>query len=173
LNFFGLAAIALFAPFSKLVLHGGASTYGFLGAAVAIGTIIGAAIVGKVDTRRSAGKFVLGGGVGIGVMIAAMGLTSTVPLALAEVLLLGITISITNIPISVLFQAKVPSRLRGRVGAASGSLIMISGPIGAAFAGTFAGATSIGTVFVVSGVAFLIGIALATLFMADLRNVSY
>jgi predicted MFS family arabinose efflux permease len=173
LNFFGLAAIALFAPYSKLVLHGGAATYGFLGATIAIGTIIGAIVVGKLDTRRSSGTFVLAGGAAIGAVILTMGVTTSVPFALGEVLALGIVLSITNIPISVLFQAKVPGRLRGRVGAASSSLILISGPIGAAFAGTLAGATSVGTVFVISGVAFLIGMAVAAVVMTDLRKVSY
>jgi MFS transporter, DHA3 family, macrolide efflux protein len=173
LNFFGLAAIALFAPYAKLVLHGGAPTYGFLGASVAIGTIIGAAIVGKLDTRRSTGKYLLGGAAAIGAAILGLGLTNSVPLALGVALALGVVLSITNIPISVLLQAKVPGRLRGRVGAAAGSLIIVTGPVGAAFAGSFADATSVATVFVVTGIAFLVGILIATVVMTDLRKVSY
>jgi MFS family permease len=173
LNFFGNAVGALFAPYAKLVLQGGASTYGFLGAAVAVGSIVGAVIVGKLNTRRSSGKYLLGGGMAIGAMIAALGFTMSIPVALAEVLVLGVVISITNIPLSVLIQAKVPGRLLGRVGAAFGSLVAIGGPAGAFFAGAFAGATTVGTVFIVSGAVFLGVIAVSWFVMTDLRTVSY
>jgi MFS family permease len=173
LNFFGNAVGALFAPYAKLVLQGGASTYGFLGAAVAVGSIVGAVIVGKLNTCRSSGKYLLGGGMAIGAMIAALGFTMSIPVALAEVLVLGVVISITNIPLSVLIQAKVPGRLLGRVGAAFGSLVAIGGPAGAFFAGAFAGATTVGTVFIVSGAVFLGVIAVSWFVMTDLRTVSY
>lgn len=114
-NFFASVTSALFAPYAKITLHGGAATYGFLGAAVAIGSIVSAAVVGKLDTCRTAGKYLLGGGVGIGLAFVALGLTTSIPIAFREVLALGIVISITNVPMSVLIQAKVPGRLLGRV----------------------------------------------------------
>ncbi|MCI4364987.1 MAG: MFS transporter [Thermoplasmata archaeon] len=172
-NFFGNAAAALFAPYAKLVLHGGAATYGFLGAAVAVGAILGAAVIGKVDTRRSAGKFLMGGGVGIGLVIAALGLTTYVPFAFVEILALGVVISITNIPLFVLVQAKVPGRLLGRVTAAFLSFIVASGPFGAFFAGSFAAATSVGLVFVISGLVVVVSMLLAVVLMKELRDVSY
>jgi DHA3 family macrolide efflux protein-like MFS transporter len=173
LNFFGNAIGALFAPYSKIVLHGGASTYGFLGATLAIGTIIGAAVVGKLDIRNSSGKFVLAGGAVIGASIAALGLSSTIPVSLVVVLVLGIALSIANIPISVLLQARVPPRLMGRVMAAALSLILVGGPFGALFAGSFAEATSVQTVFIVSGVLFLATILIGGALMKELRAVTY
>jgi DHA3 family macrolide efflux protein-like MFS transporter len=173
LNFFGNAIGALFAPYSKIVLHGGASTYGFLGATLAIGTIIGAALVGKLNLRNSSGKYVIVGGAVIGASIAALGLSSTIPVSLAVVLVLGIALSIANIPISVLLQARVPPRLMGRVMAAALSLILAGGPFGALFAGSFAEATSVQTVFIVSGVLFLATILIGGAIMKDLRTVTY
>ena len=173
LNFFGTAVGALFAPYSKLVLHGGPAIYGFLGAAIAIGAIVGALVIGKLDTRKSVGKYLFGGGAALGVTIAALGFTDSIPIAFAIVLSLGVAISVTNIPISVLIQAKVPGRLLGRVGATFGSLIVISGPAGAFFAGSLAVATSVATVYIVSGGVFLAVLAIGVLVMKDLRQVSY
>jgi DHA3 family macrolide efflux protein-like MFS transporter len=173
LNFFGNAVGALFAPYTRFSLHGSAATYGFLGATLAIGAIVGAAVVGKLDTRRSAGRYLLGGGLGLGAGIVLLGVTRSVPLALVEVLVIGVILSITNIPISVLVQAKVPGRLLGRVFAAFGSLVSVSGPAGAFFAGAFASATSVGTVFIVSGAVFLGMIAVSFFVMNDLLRVSY
>ncbi|MCI4372951.1 MAG: MFS transporter, partial [Thermoplasmata archaeon] len=172
-NFFGSAVSALFAPYAKITLRGGPATYGFLGAAVAIGAIVGAAVVGKLNTRRSAGKYLLSGGVGIGLVFVGLGLTTFVPLAFAEVLLLGVVISITNIPLFVLIQAKVPGRLLGRVMAAFLSFITASGPLGAFFAGAFASATSVGTVLVVSGVFVVGSMLVGSVVMKELREVQY
>jgi DHA3 family macrolide efflux protein-like MFS transporter len=173
LNFFGNAVGALFAPYSKLVLHGGAATYGFLGATLAVGAIVGAAFVGSVNTRTSSGKYVLVGGAVIGAGIAALGFATSIPLALGTVFVLGVALSVTNIPISAVVQAKIPPRLLGRVGAAMGSLILIAGPVGAFFAGAFAQATSVETVFIVSGGSFLVAIAIGSVVMKEVRNVRY
>ena len=173
LNFFGTAIGALFAPYSKLVLHGGPATYGFLGAAIAFGAIVGALVIGKVETRSSAGKYLFGGGAGVGAGILLLGLTSTIPVAFALVLLLGVALSVTNIPMSVLIQAKVPGRLLGRVLGAFGSLIIIAGPAGAFFAGTLAAATTVSDVYLLSGGVFLAVLGLGSVVMRDLRTVSY
>jgi MFS family permease len=173
LNFFGNAVGALFAPYSKLVLHGGAATYGFLGATLAVGAIVGAAFVGSVNTRTSSGKYVLVGGAVIGAGIAALGFATSIPLALGTVFVLGVALSVTNIPISAVVQAKIPPRLLGRVGAAMGSFILIAGPVGAFFAGAFAQATSVETVFIVSGGSFLVAIAIGSVVMKEVRNVRY
>jgi DHA3 family macrolide efflux protein-like MFS transporter len=172
-NFFGSAITALFAPYAKITLHGGPATYGFLGAGVAGGAIIGAAIVGKIDTRRVAGRYLLGGGVGIGLAFIAMGLTTSIPFAFSEVVALGIVISITNVPLFVVLQAKVPGRLLGRVMAAFISLIGAIGPLGAISAGTLASAFSIGAVIVLAGVVVVASMAFGWFAMRDLRDVSY
>jgi len=61
-NFFGNGIAALFAPYAAFVLHGGAADYGFLGAFVAVGSLVGAGAMGRVDTHRSAGRYLFGGG---------------------------------------------------------------------------------------------------------------
>jgi MFS transporter, DHA3 family, macrolide efflux protein len=172
-NFCGNAIFTLWAPYADLVLHGGAATYGFLGAAIAAGSIVGAVVVGKVDTRRSAGKFLFAGGAGIGGMIILLGLTRTVPYALLEALLLGILLSVANIPLFVMVQAKVPSRLLGRVMAVLMSMLLAAAPLGAFFAGSFAQATSIGTVYIVAGAIILTTVGVGVVAMKSVRTVTY
>jgi MFS transporter, DHA3 family, macrolide efflux protein len=173
LNFFGNALTALFAPYAKITLSGTAATYGFLGAAIALGSILGAAIIGKVETRKSTGKYLFGGAFGIGVAFAIMGFTRSIPIALSEVFLLGTLLSITNIPLFVLIQAKVPHRLLGRVLAAFVGLITASGPLGAFSAGVLADRLTIAPVFVLSGIVILLTVGAAALTMKDLRRIEY
>jgi predicted MFS family arabinose efflux permease len=172
-NFCANAVFALWAPYADLVLHGGSATYGFLGAAIALGAIFGAAVIGKVDTHHSAGRFLFAGGSGIGASIILLGLTRSVPFALGEALLLGLLLSITNVPLLVLVQAKVPPQLMGRVMSVLMSLILASAPLGAYFAGTFAQATSIGFVYIVAGAIILATTSVGFLVMHDVRTVSY
>jgi MFS transporter, DHA3 family, macrolide efflux protein len=172
-NFFGNGLAALFAPYAAFVLHGGSAVYGFLGAGVAAGSLLGAVAMGRVNTRRSAGRFLFGGGIGIGVAILFLGLIRTFPIALALMLAVGATLAVTNIPISVVVQAKVPGRMLGRVGATLGALIGATGPAGPIFAGWLAQRWSVGGVFVLSGAIVIIVIGLGAATMTSLRTVEY
>jgi predicted MFS family arabinose efflux permease len=173
LNFFGNAVAALIAPYADYVLHGGSATYGFLGAAIAAGGILGAAVIGKVNTRRSTGKYLLVGTAAAGALVAALGLTTSIPLALVEMVGLGVMLAVSNIPMVVLIQAKVPPRLMGRVLSVLTGLILAAAPLGAFFAGAFAERTSVGFVYVLSGLVILGVVALGAAVMRELRTISY
>jgi len=173
INFCGNAAFALWAPYAERVLHGGSATYGFLGAAIALGAIVGAAVIGKIDTHRSAGKFLFLGATGFGVFTVLLGLTSSIPLALAEALVIGICTSIANVPLFVLLQAKVPGRLLGRVMSVFLSLVLAAAPFGAFFAGTIATATSIGVLYIIAGSIILGTVAVGAVAMREIRDMSY
>ncbi len=130
-NFFRNVVFALFAPYAGLVLGADVAGYGFLVAAIAAGGLVGAVLIGRTDTRRTACRYVLVGGCVLGPGIAVLGLARAIPLAVAVSVGLGVLLSVINIPLSSLFQARVPVRLLGRVGAAAGAIIMASGPLGA------------------------------------------
>lgn len=172
-NFCANAVIALFAPYADYVLHGNSATYGFLGAGIALGGIVGAAIIGKVNTRRSAGKYLLAGAASAGGVIVAIGWTTSAPLALGEMVVLGAILAIANVPMFVLLQAKVPSRLLGRVMAVLMAFVLAAAPLGAFFAGSFAARTSVGFVYVVAGAIILATAAVGSLAMKELRSVTY
>ncbi len=172
-NFFGNAVFALFAPYADLVLHGGPAAYGLLGASIAAGAILGALVAGKVNARRHAGRYLFGGATGIGATMALLGFAGTIPEALAVTFGLGVLLSLTNVPLLTVVQAKVPGRLMGRAMAVLMSLLMAAGPVGSFFAGSFAGARGVLTVFLVSGISILIVVAIGFGVMTELRNVQY
>jgi MFS family permease len=172
-NFFGNGLFALMAPFASFVLHGGAAVYGFLGAALSFGSIVGAGAMGRVDTRRTAGTYLFAGGLSLGALMLALGIVGTVPEALAVMLALGIALAVTNIPIQVVLQAKIPVRLLGRVGGVFTSLILVTSPAGPIFAGWIAEHWSVSGFFLLTGVAFLAVVGAGAATMTSLRRVEY
>ncbi len=172
-NFAGNAAFALWAPYAGAVLHGGAATYGFLGAMIALGAIVGAVLVGKVEIRGSAGLVLFGGLFGFGLCVLGLGLTRSIPLALGESFAVGFLMSVINIPLLTSVQAKVPARLMGRAISVLLGLILAAAPFGAFFAGELAIATSIPFVYLVSGVLVLAAGGLGIAFMGEVRRLSY
>ncbi len=172
-NFFGNGLFALVAPYAAFILHGGPAVYGSLGASVAAGALVGAILIGRIESRASAGRYIFVGGVGIGATIFLLGLVGSLVPALALMFGLGVTLSVTNIPISVVMQAKIPGRLLGRVGGTFGALIMATSPAGPLFAGWLAQTSSVGVVFVIFGLVIAVVIGLGGVTMASLRNVGY
>ena len=147
--------------------------YGFLGAAVAVGAIVGAGAMGRANLRRTAGRYLFVGGTFIGLVTIGLGLTRTIPIALALMLAFGIVVTVTNIPISVVMQAKIPGRLLGRVTSTFSAFVMASSPAGPLFAGWLAERWSVNGVFLLSGVVITAVIVLGGLTMTNLRNISY
>lgn len=172
-NFFASALTALFAPYAQLILHGGATAYGLLGAGVAAGAVVGTLVVGKLDVRRSAGRYLFAGGIAIGASMAALGLVRSVPLALLTCVFVGVAISLTNLPILTLLQAKVPARLRGRVSATLVALIAATGPLGAFVAGPLALYVTIPILFDLTGAVIVASMATGYVLMTELRAVEY
>lgn len=172
-NFFGNGLAAMLAPYSYFVLRGGAVTYGFLGACFAGGSLVGAAAMGRADTRSRAGTYLFAGGLSAGALVLVLGFVGNIPLALAVMVGLGVALAVTNLPISVLLQAKVPGRLLGRVGAAFGALVSATGPAGPLFAGWLAERWSVGGVFLVTGAVLVGVIGVGAVVMRELRRVTY
>lgn len=172
-NFFGFGAVALFAPYAGSVLGGGAALYGYLLAAIAAGSVGGAYLIGRTDTRRSAGRLLFAGGVGLGGAMVVLGVVRSAPPALVGAALLGVTLAIVNIPTSTLLQARVPGRLLGRVSAVFGALVTASAPIGAAAAGVIAGRSSVSTFILVAGIAIAAIMAVGAPAFRSLRRVEY
>lgn len=173
INFAGNAAFALWAPYADLVLHGGAATYGFLGAMIAVGAIVGAVLVGKLDVRPIGGQVMLAGVVGFGALELALGLTRSIPVALGLAFAVGVLSSVVNIPLLSAVQAKVPARLMGRVMSVLLGLILAAAPFGAFFAGSLAERTSIGFVFVLSGVLVVATAIFGFAAMREVRTLTY
>ena len=172
-NFAGNAAFALWAPYADRVLHGGAATYGFLGAMIAVGAIVGAVVVGKVNVRPIAGPLLFAGLFGFGGFVIGLGLTRSIPTALAEAFGVGFLTAVINIPLLTAVQARVPARLMGRAMSVLLGLILAAAPFGAFFAGSLAIATSIEFVYVAAGVLVLATGAVGLVLMREVRALTY
>jgi MFS transporter, DHA3 family, macrolide efflux protein len=172
-NFCGNAMAALWAPYADLVLHGGAATYGTLGAALALGAIVGAVAIGKVNTRTRAGPILFAGDAAVGLLFIGLGLARSIPVAVAESFGCGVLLSVINVPLLTLVQAKVPARLLGRVMAVLMALILAAAPVGAFFAGSLAEATSVAFVFLVCGSIVLAMAGVGWAFAREVRTITY
>lgn len=172
-NFAGNAVFALWAPYAKFVLHGGAATYGFLGAMIALGSIVGALAVGKLNIRSIAGPVIFAGLFAVGGLIIALGLTHSVPFAIAEALGVGVAVAAINVPLLTVVQGRVPPQLMGRAMSVLLSLILLASPIGAYLAGVIAEATSISFLYLLMG-GLVVGVAAVGLaVMGEVRRITY
>jgi len=172
-NFCGNAVFTLWAPYAARVLHGGAATYGLLGAAIAFGSILGALLVGKLDFRSRLGTVLLLGDVAVGALIVLLGLTRSIPLALGESAAFGVMLSVINVPLFAAFQARVPARLMGRATAVLMGFILAAAPFGAFFAGLMAERTSIPLVYEVLGLIVVAMAGVGAAFLGEIRRLTY
>jgi hypothetical protein len=93
--------------------------------------------------------------------------------ALVIFCLLGLVQAVVNQPLQVLVQTKVPGELLGRAVTVLGAVLTASQPIAAVLSGWLAGISSIGIVYVGSGVAMIaVGLILYIPF-AELRRARY
>ncbi len=172
-NFCGNAVFTLWAPYAERVLHGGAATYGFLGAAVAVGAIAGALLVGKVDIRSRVGPTLLAGDAAAGAVIVLLGLARSIPLALIEAAGFGVLLSVMNVPLFAALQARVPARLLGRTTAVLMGFLLAAAPFGAFFAGTMAERSSIPFVYGILGIVVIAIAPIGAFAMSELRRLAY
>lgn len=173
LNFFGAMMVTLVAPFAKFALQGNASAYGFMGASMALGTLVGSTVLGKLPMRRTAGPMLFAGVLIVGVGCILWGFTHELWETLVATAIVGVGLAAANLPISVLFQAKVPKHLLGRVGSALGSGTAASQPVGALLAGLLAASLTVGPVYSLCGAAILIIGLLGFAALRDLRRASF
>ncbi len=172
-NFCGNAVFTLWAPYAERVLQGGAATYGFLGAAVAVGAIVGALVVGKVDFRTRVGPTLLAGDLAAGAVIVLLGMTRSIPLALTEAAGFGVLLSVMNVPLFAALQARVPARLLGRATAVLMGFLLAAAPFGAFFAGTMAERSSIPLVYEALGLVVMAVAPIGAFGMRELRRLAY
>lgn len=156
---------ALLPIFASDVLHVGATGLGVLRAAPAAGAGIMAAWLTFRPLRRGAGRALLACVALFGIATVVFGVSTSLPLSMAMLAVLGAADMVSVVVRSALLQLLVPSEWRGRVSAVnsvfigasnelgemeSGTLARLIGPVGAVVVG------GIGTVVVVVAMAVLV-----------------
>jgi len=173
LNFFAGAIQTLIAPYSKTTVNGNAATYGTMLAAFSLGTIIGALLIGKIESRKYVGKLLFLGVFVAGASIALMGLTTISLVAIGLMALTGASLAFANLPIQVLLQVEVPGHLLGRVITSLGALVIIAVPIAALTTGTVASTIQIGPSLQLFGFLLIVATAVDYAVFRDVREAKY
>lgn len=173
-NFFLGGSLALLAPYAKLWIHGDASTYGFLLGAFSFGIFAGAYFVGKLrNVGEYVGTFLFFGVIANGIIIALIGLVTTQFVSIGLFFVLGVLLSVVNVPLQALYQVKIPQEMFGRVYTVIVALLSVAMPVSAAVSGDVASIFSIGEVFTTYGVFSVCASVVAYVAFKELRTTKY
>jgi MFS family permease len=154
-TFLSMPILTMLPAFAAEVLTGTGtpeSRLSMLMASQGLGAILGALIIGTVDTRKHMGRLLLSVQIGLGVLIAAFALSTSLALSLVLLFLGGILfMALFSISFSIV-QLTVPEALRGRVVSIYMVALRGGGPIGGLVAGALADRFSASSVMAVNGV---------------------
>ena len=159
-SFFGMAYMMMMPAFAVDVLKVGADSQGLLMGMSGVGSLAITMVMSSMSGSSNRGPLIVGGSAAFGLSIATFALTSlyvgSVPLALALMLVVGVSNSTYMISIRSTLQLMTPDSMRGRLMGFFGMTWSIM-PLGAFQAGALAE-------FVGVPVAVAIGGGLVTLF---------
>jgi MFS family permease len=123
-------AVALMPVYAREILKVGAFGLGMLRAAPSTGAVLMAIVVAHWPLRRRAGAAMLWCVFGFGVFTVLFGLSRTVPVALAALLMVGACDMVSVIVRHTLVQLNTPDEMRGRVSAVNMVFIGASNEVG-------------------------------------------
>lgn len=116
-----------------------ATQFGLLESAGAVGTAVMTAVIGQFGRKWARGRMILNGVSGLGAITVVLGWSWGWSIVLAAVVVSGVAEAMVEAPLAALFMEKTPGNMRGRVFAATNSLLNVSGIIGWAAAGPLIG----------------------------------
>ena len=141
------------------ILGVGAIEYGWLSSAQAIGALIAAGIVSQFGQIRRQGAVFLGAVVAFGLATVVFGLVRTYSLALAALMLIGASDSVSTIIRNTIRQLQTPDYIRGRM-VSINQIFFMGGPqLGEVEAGLVAQFFSAPFAIVSGGVGCLLAVA--------------
>jgi len=134
---------------ARFVLHRSVTGFGDLMAAIGAGSLLGAVALAR-DRRATEGRLTVGG-VALGALLVALGLSRSYPVSLVLLGLAGVAGIVCSITANTRLQLLTPDHLRGRV---MGIYVLLMGgttPIGAFLLGELAGHLGTGVALVIFG----------------------
>ena len=123
-------ATALLPAYAKDVLHLGVDGFGWLRTAPGAGAAIVAGLLAVSPIYRDVGRWIFGGVAAFGVATIVFGLSTSFPLSLCALILLGAGDMLSVYVRQLLVQIETPDRIRGRVSAVSAVFIGASNELG-------------------------------------------
>jgi DHA3 family macrolide efflux protein-like MFS transporter len=145
-------ALALL-PLLVVEQGGGAATLGWLNSAFGIGTIVGGVLLGVWGGFRRRVHTTFAGLMLAGVGTIVLGTAGSAAMAVAGIVLLGVTIPCINGPIQAVLQATIAPELQGRVFTLYGSAAGAMTPLGLAIAAPVAELLGVEAWYLAGGVA--------------------
>jgi len=141
--------------------------YGWLMAALGLGSVIGGVVIGWVATKTPKGPMTITGFVSLGLAMIGAGLTTSVVAALVLFFAIGAANMLYLVPTITLFQERTPQALFGRVVSSRQALTFGAMALSMGLAGWAAGVYGAGPVLVAGGamiaVAGFIGLLLPSM----------
>jgi MFS family permease len=164
-------ATALLPIYAKDILHAGPLGLGLLRAAPAAGALVMAVALARWSLNRNAGRKMFAGVAVFGVATVVFSLSTSFPLSLAALAVLGAADMVSVVVRQTLVQIQTPDNMRGRVTAVSALFIGTSNQLGEFRAGTMAEFTGALVAVLAGGVGTLMIVALWAKLFPALMNV--
>jgi len=171
-SLFGMAYIHLMPSFAKEVMHLEADRVGFMLGASGLGAIIGTITIAKLKDHHPKGLIIVGGAIAYGVALILFSLAASwgiYEMAMAMLLVVGISNSLYLTGGLSVLQHLVPDRLRGRVMGMYGMTWSLS-PLGMAQAGFVAQYTNAAVAVAAGAVVIIIVAVLILIYARDIRT---
>ncbi|HLI96338.1 MAG TPA: MFS transporter [Candidatus Baltobacteraceae bacterium] len=163
-------ATALLPVFATTILQVGATGFGLLRAAPAVGAAAVAGYVARHSLQGGAGRLLLICVAGFGAATIVFGLSRNFIVSIVALVLTGAFDMVSVVIRSALVQLRTPNEMRGRVGAVENVFIGASNELGAFESGGVAALIGTQASVVLGGAATLAVIALWTMLFPELRQ---
>ncbi|MGC4190972.1 MAG: MFS transporter [Thermomicrobiales bacterium] len=128
-----------------------ASALGMMMSGVGAGLLAGSLLYGAIGNRVSAYRLALTAVAGLGLPLAAVSLTSSLPVIIGLLFVVGLGSGITNPLIATIIQGRTPSDMLGRVWGTLGAGAMLATPLGMLLGGVVVSRAGLGASFLISG----------------------
>lgn len=163
-------AVALMPVFATDILHVGPTGLAALRAAPAFGAVIAAIVIAHLPPFKRAGLTLLAVVIGFGLVTIIFGLSTSFPLSIAMLVLLGALDNVSVVIRSTLLLTRTPDEMRGRVNAVHYVFVGISNELGAFESG--AAAAVMGTVpaTVAGGIGTIVVVGLIAVIWPEIRR---
>jgi DHA3 family macrolide efflux protein-like MFS transporter len=145
------------------------TNYTLVEAAIGVGNLVGGLAVGAIGARFGKGHLFIGGLMAMGALIAILGLTSNLGLALMAAVGYGIANLVYVVPTQTLFAELTPPGMMGRVIAFRGSLVFGALTLAMAVSGLMAEVIPAGVVIAIFGFVTL-GAGIVAAFLPAIRR---
>lgn len=147
---------------AKYVLNAGAVGLGVLTSAVGVGSLVAA--LGVASARRTSQKVLLGAALIFSVILLLVGFSSSLPLTLVLLALMGAVGIIFTATANTRLQMSAPGELRGRVLSLYFLLFAGTTPIGGFLVGVLAARYGVQTTVALMGILCIVGVAGAIIY---------